>query len=263
MQIDVPPSEWTPQSKWYEPLSVEPMVVTQEDIDGGGALPIPGQMFVMIGLALVAFALLMTAISYVTASNWLSDTNVEAAESSGAEVGAVGAVSNRADGRRISPVFSAEIQHWNDKIIGWADGQGLDPNFVATIMQIESCGNPNALSHAGAQGLFQVMPFHFAAGEVMLDPDTNAMRGTAYMAEGMTYSGGDVGRTFAGYNGGHGTAARNWESWPHETQRYYIWSTGIYQDIANGLEHSATLDEWMAAGGSSLCSDARMVLGLN
>ena len=37
----------------------------------------------------------------------------------------------------------------------------LDPDIIATIIQIESCGNPAARSTAGAQGLFQVMPFHF------------------------------------------------------------------------------------------------------
>jgi soluble lytic murein transglycosylase-like protein len=162
----------------------------------------------------------------------------------------------------ISPVFSGEIQHWAPQIVKWAADHSLDPDMVATIMQIESCGDPQAHSHAGAQGLFQVMPFHFVAGEDMLDPDTNARRGMAYFAERLVQTAGDVGKAFAGYNGGHVAAGGNWNTWANETQRYYTWSTGIYQDAKAGLTESPTLKEWFAAGGASLCQQAANQLGL-
>ncbi len=162
----------------------------------------------------------------------------------------------------ISPIFSPEVQHWAPQIVAWAQAYNLDPNMVATVMQIESCGDPNAVSIAGAQGLFQVMPFHFGAHENMQDPDTNARRGMAYLAERLVQTNGDVGRAFAGYNGGHGAAATSWDNWAHETQRYYVWSTGIYQDAREGLSESPTLQEWMAAGGASLCRQAAQRLGL-
>ena len=53
----------------------------------------------------------------------------------------------------ISPVFSPQIQHWAPQIVTWSAQYGLDPDIVATIMQIESCGDPQAGSSAGAQGL--------------------------------------------------------------------------------------------------------------
>jgi soluble lytic murein transglycosylase-like protein len=162
----------------------------------------------------------------------------------------------------IAPLFTREVQHWAPQIVAWAAEFGLDPNMVATVMQIESCGDPNAVSGSGAQGLFQVMPFHFSPGEQMQDPDTNARRGMAYLALGMEQTGGDTSRTFAGYNGGHGTAARSWETWPAETQRYYVWSTGIYEDAVAGNPTSDTLDQWLAAGGAGLCQQAAARLGL-
>lgn len=167
-----------------------------------------------------------------------------------------------ASGSGIAPLFTREIQHWAPQIIAWANEAGVDPNMAATVMQIESCGDPNAVSSAGAQGLFQVMPFHFSPGEVMQDPDTNARRGMAYLALGMQQTGGDTSRTFAGYNGGHGTAARSWDTWPAETQRYYVWATGIYKDAVAGSATSETLDQWLAAGGASLCRQASSRLGL-
>jgi hypothetical protein len=176
--------------------------------------------------------------------------------------GAVDLATEKATGR-ISPVFAEPVQHWAPQIVAWADVYGLDPNIAATIMQIESCGDPQAISSAGAQGLFQVMPFHFAAGEDALDPDTNARRGLNYYVERLQQTNGDVGKAFAGYNGGHRAAGSSWDAWPHETQRYYVWSTGIYGDIQQGLSESPTLQEWLQAGGASLCNQAAQRLGLS
>jgi hypothetical protein len=163
---------------------------------------------------------------------------------------------------KISAVFSDEVKYWESDIVRWASEHSLDPDMVATIMQIESCGDPQALSIAGAQGLFQVMPFHFTAGENMLDPNTNARRGMNYFAERLVQTAGDVGKAFAGYNGGHVAAGGSWNSWAAETQRYYVWSTGIYEDAKAGLTQSPTLQEWYAAGGVSLCQQAANRLNL-
>lgn len=163
---------------------------------------------------------------------------------------------------QLSPVFTREVQQWAPKIIEWSAQYGIDPNLAAIIMQIESCGDQGARSHAGAQGLFQVMPFHFAAGEDALDPDTNARRGLNYFVERLSQTGGDVGRAFAGYNGGQRAAASSWDNWPDETQRYYRWSTGIYQDIQSGLAESPTIQAWLQAGGATLCQQAAARIGL-
>jgi soluble lytic murein transglycosylase-like protein len=132
----------------------------------------------------------------------------------------------------------------------------LDPNLVATVMQIESCGNPHAVSRSGAQGLFQVMPFHFAGGEDMQDPETNARRGLVYLAESLLQSKGDIRRALAGYNGGHGVIGWDPSQWSAETQRYAYWGDGIFADAARGRKESPRLQEWLAAGGAGLCADA-------
>jgi soluble lytic murein transglycosylase-like protein len=106
------------------------------------------------------------------------------------------------------------------------------------------------------------MPFHFTTGENMLDPDTNARRGMNYFAERLVQTAGDVGKAFAGYNGGHVAAGSSWNNWAAETQRYYVWSTGIYEDAKAGLTASPTLQEWYAAGGASLCQQAASRLNI-
>ena len=161
----------------------------------------------------------------------------------------------------ISPIFSPEVRYWEKEILQWSAEHGLDPNMAATIMQIESCGDMQAVSGAGAQGLFQVMPYHFSDGENTLDPATNARRGLNYYAEQLQRF-GDINLAFAAYNGGPGNAVKNYENWPRETQRYHYWSQGIYADAQAGLSTSTRLQEWMQAGGASLCRQAATRLGL-
>ena len=162
----------------------------------------------------------------------------------------------------LAPFFTAEVMHWAPDILKWSAEYKLDPNIIATIMQVESCGDPQAQSGAGAMGLFQVMPFHFTAGEDGFDPQTNSHRGLSYFLGRMEQTGGDVGLSFAGYNGGHVAAGSSWDYWAAETQRYYVWTTGILQDANAGQHESETLNRWLQAGGASLCRQAGQRLGL-
>jgi soluble lytic murein transglycosylase-like protein len=163
----------------------------------------------------------------------------------------------------VAPLFTAPVSYWAGDINRWAGRYDLDPNLLATVMQIESCGHPTVRSHAGAQGLFQVMPYHFERGESQLDPDTNARRGAGVLRDCLQRANGDAGLAMACYNGGPGVLARDFNAWPGETQRFYRWGTGIYADAQRGRDHSDTLDQWLAAGGINLCLQAATALGLD
>ncbi len=257
--VDSPLTQHEDEAYWWAeaatPYLPDPMVAVQQRM-----------MLILTAAILFILAFGVWAVRASNIGSGAADQTAEAAVAQEAppeqantaeqEVAAIPATGG------IAPLFTREVQHWAPQIVAWANEFGIDPNMAATVMQIESCGDPNAVSRAGAQGLFQVMPFHFEAGEEMQDPNTNAKRGMAYLALGMQQTNGDVNRTFAGYNGGHGTAARSWETWPAETQRYYVWSTGIYQDAVSGSDTSQTLNEWLAAGGASLCQQAAARLGI-
>lgn len=161
----------------------------------------------------------------------------------------------------LAGLFTPEVQWWGPQLVRWAAQYGLDPNLAATVMQIESCGDPRALSSAGATGLFQVMPFHFYPTDNPFDPDTNAARGLAYLRRSLDAAGGNPNLALAGYNGGIGVISRSQSTWAAETQRYLYWGSGIYQDAAAGLSQSARLDEWRARAGG-MCGRARQRLGL-
>jgi len=163
----------------------------------------------------------------------------------------------------LSSVFTPEVQYWSDEIRAWSAAAGLDPNLAATVMQIESCGDPQALSSAGAMGLFQVMPYHFAVDDFPYNPATNAQRGLDYLRRSFEAAGGDARLALAGYNGGIGVIAYAELTWPLQTQRYAYWGSGIYNEASSGAGESARLQEWLQAAGVSLCAQARDRLGIS
>lgn len=158
----------------------------------------------------------------------------------------------------LAPLFTPEVEYWAASISRWANASNLDPNLVAVIMQIESCGNPSARSSAGAMGLFQVMPFHFFIMDNPFDPDTNAARGLAYLKRSLDTANGQINLTLAGYNGGISLIGRNELSWPGETVRYVFYGNGIYEDARAGNSQSGRLNEWVSKYGAGLCNQARL-----
>ena len=161
----------------------------------------------------------------------------------------------------IWPVFTSSVQEWSDEIIEWGDSFNIDPNMIATVMQIESCGNPYAVSSANAQGLFQVMPFHFSPGDDMQDPQTNASKGMSFLFQQLTRA-REVGNeylAFAAYNGGGSIFNKHHTMWPAETQRYYNYALSIYapNDMKKANEG---VDHWLQAGGERLCQQAELII---
>jgi len=172
-------------------------------------------------------------------------------------------IDNSASSSGLSPIFTPEIQYWGKDIVRWANAASLDPNLAAVVMQIESCGDPQALSRSGAIGLFQVMPFHFHRGENGYHPETNALRGLNYLSRALEKGGGNPRLALAGYNGGIGVISRSEWTWPSETKRYVLYGGPIYEDARSGATSSVMLGEWYRKYGASLCRQANRRLGMS
>jgi soluble lytic murein transglycosylase-like protein len=172
------------------------------------------------------------------------------------------AAASNSDTTNLSPIFTREVQYWAKDIIRWANASALDPNLAAVVMQIESCGNPRAVSRSGATSLFQVMPFHFRTGENPYNPETNALRGLSYLARSIQTANGDARLALAGYNGGIGVISRYESMWHAETKRYVYYGLPIYEDARSGKTTSPMLEEWYRKYGAGLCRQASQQLGL-
>ena len=111
-----------------------------------------------------------------------------------------------------------------DQIIFRAGGRhGIDPRFIHAVIYQESKYQPNALSHAGAQGLMQLMPAT-ARRFGCTDPGDmaeNVEAGTKYLRWLLKRFNGDVSLALAGYNAGEG-AVDKYNGVPpyNETQNY-------------------------------------------
>lgn len=162
----------------------------------------------------------------------------------------------------LAPVFTSEIMYWREDILRWGLEKNLNPNLIATVMQIESCGHPYISSHAGAQGLFQVMPLHFGPGENHLNPETNAQAGLNHLQDCLNWTNYDIAVTLACYNGGPSVIGLSPDQWYAESQYYSRWGTAIYNEAAQGLDFSPTVNEWLGAGGTNLCRESQRVQNL-
>lgn len=161
----------------------------------------------------------------------------------------------------LASIYTPEVLHWKEEILTWAQQYEVNPNVIAIVIQIESCGGPTALSYVGATGLMQVMPFHFDNGENMLNPDTNVKRGMAVFYECLTvFADWDLGLALACYNGGPRVTNVDQAYWADETRYYYRWATGLWDDVTHNRTKSETLTQWLQAGGAGLCQDAAAYL---
>jgi hypothetical protein len=100
---------------------------------------------------------------------------------------------------------------------------GVDEAVVRAIIHAESAFRPNAQSHAGAQGLMQLIPAtasRFGVADAF-DPAQNISGGVQYLAWLMKRFGGDLTLVAAGYNAGEGAVDKYGGVPPYqETQRY-------------------------------------------
>ncbi len=99
----------------------------------------------------------------------------------------------------------------------------IEPRLLRAIIQVESDFNPRAVSHAGAQGLMQLMPMTAKNYQVadVFEPRANIEGGIRYLQYLLRRFPGDMRRVLAAYNAGE-HAVRRYNGVPPypETQRY-------------------------------------------
>ena len=103
------------------------------------------------------------------------------------------------------------------------ENQGVDPRFIHAVIWQESRYDQHAKSHAGAQGLMQLMPAtakRFGC-EHPEDPVENVTAGTKYLSWLLKRFSGNVELALAGYNAGEGAVDKYDGIPPYtETQNY-------------------------------------------
>jgi hypothetical protein len=124
-------------------------------------------------------------------------------------------------------------QVFDDLVITHASNQGLRPELVRAVIQVESGFNPRARSPKGAMGLMQLMPATARALGVMrpYDPEDNIRGGTRYLRILLDRYQGDERLALAAYNAGSGAVDRFGGAVPpYRETREYVRKVGVAAD---------------------------------
>jgi len=105
-----------------------------------------------------------------------------------------------------------------------AERHGIDGLLLASMVEVESSFNPQAVSYRGAVGLMQLMPA--TAGTVSVeqlhDPELNVDRGARYLRQLLDRFGGDLELALAAYNAGPGNVRRYGGIPPFRETQHYV-----------------------------------------
>lgn len=130
----------------------------------------------------------------------------------------------------------ARLAYWDKAIRDLSAKYEVDPDLVRAVMRVESGGNPEAISSAGAIGLMQLMPKTAKGlGVDPRDPIRNLEGGIKYLAQLSDKYDGDYVKTLAAYNAGSGRVD-SYNGVPPfpETQRYVKNVLALYRRYSKG-----------------------------
>ena len=131
-------------------------------------------------------------------------------------------------GSGIAPPPLAHLQaiakrHGPD-ILRHSVGTRVSPALILALISVESSGRTDAVSHAGASGLMQLIPETAARFGVRdtRNPSDNIRGGVAYLDWLMREFGDDPVLALAGYNAGEGAVRRHSGVPPYAETRAYV-----------------------------------------
>lgn len=118
------------------------------------------------------------------------------------------------------------VRRWYAAIEEAAERYGVDPWVIAAMIDQESAGVENAVSHVGARGLMQIMPatgsdLGLTADSQFFDGTQNIDAGTRYISQQLKTFDNNLSYALAAYNAGPGRV-RQYNGVPpfEETQQY-------------------------------------------
>ncbi|WP_417599634.1 lytic transglycosylase domain-containing protein [Pararhodobacter oceanensis] len=136
------------------------------------------------------------------------------------------------------------VQHLQDiaashgaRILGATIGTSVSPALALAVISVESAGRVTAVSHAGAQGLMQLIPAtaeRFGVSDSN-DPAQNIRGGVAYLDWLLGEFDNDIVLALAGYNAGEGAVRRNGGVPPYAETRDYVPRVLAAWTVARGL----------------------------
>jgi len=140
-----------------------------------------------------------------------------------------------ADESIVNPRMIEKSARYNPIIEGAAADLGMDAALLRAVIVVESGFDEQAVSHAGAEGLMQLMPDtanHYGVSDTF-DPEQNINAGARHLRELIGRFDNDLELALAAYNAGEGAVERYGRRIPpyDETRRYVPKVMRIYRRL--------------------------------
>jgi soluble lytic murein transglycosylase-like protein len=123
-----------------------------------------------------------------------------------------------------TPVAALTRAEMHEMLAHAGEAHNIDEDLLASVVRAESGGQVRAVSHAGAQGLMQLMPG--TANELgvkdAFQPEENVAGGTAYLDELLTRYHDNVALALAAYNAGPAAVDKYHGVPPYRETRMYV-----------------------------------------
>ena len=146
--------------------------------------------------------------------------------------------------RSTRPLQSQGIRwQYEPLVIEHARAQGIRPDLVRAVIQVESGFNAHARSPKGAMGLMQLMPATAMELGVRnaFDPAENIRGGTAYLRQLLDRYDGDEQLALAAYNAGAGAVDRHGRQVPpFQETRDYVRKVGSFASLETAAPQPPT-----------------------
>jgi len=135
----------------------------------------------------------------------------------------------------------------DDVIEEEAAAQGVSPELVRAVIQVESAFDPHAVSSKGAMGLMQLMPA--TARELGVrnpfHPEENIRGGVAYLRQLLDRYDSNVELALAAYNAGPGSVERYGAVPPYRETQAYVKKVQKVSGPAPPTKPDTTIYKWM------------------
>lgn len=135
--------------------------------------------------------------------------------------------------------FSQREGYYDDIIREASEAYDVPFAFVKAIIRIESAFQADAVSHAGAMGLMQLMPRTAASLDVTdaFNPRQNIFGGTRFLRILIDRYDGDINLILAAYNAGD-VAVRRYDGIPYPKVRQYVASVYYWYQAYSAKEET-------------------------
>jgi soluble lytic murein transglycosylase-like protein len=134
-------------------------------------------------------------------------------------------VHNAASVLATTPLAAADRSaQFDDAINTHANREGVSPDLVRAVIQVESAFNPVAVSSKGAMGLMQLMPATAVELGVRnpFEPDQNIRGGVTYLRRLLDRYNGNVELALAAYNAGASNVDKYGDVPPFKETKNYV-----------------------------------------